>query len=319
MKNLSEIMPISYPLGLAIDPSNLCNFECKFCPTGFREDIRGQRENGMMSLELFSKIINDLKEWGVTIDNLKLWKDGEPFANKNIIEMIKISRASNVFKKITITTNGALLDRYAEELMKYPPDKIIISILSMNPKDYIPHSRSEKNYFKVLANIKKIFTEKERLKVKLEISPKICTFPGIKNEDLDNFEKTFKNISDNRIIIHEPFNWDDNHQNDLTLGYEKKRGNELKVCPYTFYTLNINFNGKVSICCVDWSHNVVVGDVKKQTVKEIWFGDKLKELKNNWRTGEIKKHKICGKCNFYKNLPEYSNIDDYVLNTNKKL
>lgn len=321
MIKLEEKLPLNSPLGLAIDPSNLCNFECKFCPTGYRTDIRKQRENGQMSLDLFKKIINDCKSWNIKIDNLKLWKDGEPFANKNIIEMIKIARDSECFKKITITTNGILMDRFLNDLVSFPPDLIIVSILSMNEKDYKLHSRDEKNLQKVIDILKKLHDLKEKTGSKLpQVNPKICSFPGISKEMIDDFFLKFNPISNKPYVVHEPFNWDDSHKEDLLLGYdENKRGKNLKICPYPFYSLQVNFNGLVGVCCVDWSHKIIVGDLKSESLKDIWFGEKLKELKYMWRKDQAKSHDICGKCNFYKNLPDYNNIDEYVINSNNKL
>ena len=43
---------------LAID-ANLCNFKCKFCPTG-TELGRTGRPNGLMKSENFKKIIDDI-------------------------------------------------------------------------------------------------------------------------------------------------------------------------------------------------------------------------------------------------------------------
>ena len=42
-----------------IDPSNLCNFRCTFCPTGEKSLLgKYERPKGVMPFELFSKIIN---------------------------------------------------------------------------------------------------------------------------------------------------------------------------------------------------------------------------------------------------------------------
>ncbi len=37
---LGEVLPLETPFVLLVDPSNLCNFRCKYCPTGNRDLIR---------------------------------------------------------------------------------------------------------------------------------------------------------------------------------------------------------------------------------------------------------------------------------------
>jgi MoaA/NifB/PqqE/SkfB family radical SAM enzyme len=37
----------------------------------------------------------------------------------------------------------------------------------------------------------------------------------------------------------------------------------------------IDWNGDAVLCCDDWSHKVILGNLKKQSIEEIWFGDCL--------------------------------------------
>ena len=42
--------------------------------------------------------------------------------------------------------------------------------------------------------------------------------------------------------------------------------------------MNIHANGEVSACCSDWKSDLVYGDVKINSLKEIWNSNKLKEM-----------------------------------------
>ena len=73
-----------------------CNFRCTFCPTGDYELLKSvSRPLGVMPYELFCKIIDDLKEFPEKLKSLRLYKDGEPFLNKNLI----IDEAQNLTPK----------------------------------------------------------------------------------------------------------------------------------------------------------------------------------------------------------------------------
>ena len=73
--------------------------------------------------------------------------------------------------------------------------------------------------------------------------------------------------------------WSDSGQKDWRLGIKREIKKAPLVCEDPFAKLAINFNGTASVCCVDWSHNTVVGDLNKESFKEIWQGEKLKKFR----------------------------------------
>jgi radical SAM protein with 4Fe4S-binding SPASM domain len=46
-------------------------------------------------------------------------------------------------------------------------------------------------------------------------------------------------------------------------------------CPEVYDKLSINWDGTVSACCGDYDNYMLVGDVKKESLKEIWLSDKM--------------------------------------------
>jgi radical SAM protein with 4Fe4S-binding SPASM domain len=47
-----------------------------------------------------------------------------------------------------------------------------------------------------------------------------------------------------------------------------------KRCTLPFRELSVTWNGDVCVCCHDWAHEAVVGNVLEQPLEEIWYGDK---------------------------------------------
>ena len=58
---LEGVVPLDSPFSAHIDVCSVCNFKCSFC---FQADIEGMKEVGLklglMELELFKKIVDDL-------------------------------------------------------------------------------------------------------------------------------------------------------------------------------------------------------------------------------------------------------------------
>lgn len=60
---------------------------------------------------------------------------GEPLVRKDIVEIVeKIARLD--FKDISLTTNGVLLEKYAEDLKKAGLDRVNVSLDTLNPETY---------------------------------------------------------------------------------------------------------------------------------------------------------------------------------------
>jgi radical SAM protein with 4Fe4S-binding SPASM domain len=79
-------------------------------------------------------------------------------------------------------------------------------------------------------------------------------------------------------------------------GIYGQRIREVMVCPYVFYSFSINSDGSVSLCFLDWSRKLIVGDVKTQSVKDIWTSEKLKKFQKMFLMKERKSHPVCGNC-----------------------
>ncbi len=87
------------PVIANVDPSNVCNLHCPFCPVGAGEIDHQPR--GYMPLELYERIMERL---GGYLIYLELYRYGEPLLNPDIIPMLKL--ASHEFRiRTSISSN----------------------------------------------------------------------------------------------------------------------------------------------------------------------------------------------------------------------
>ena len=84
---LEDVIPLKTPFAVQIDICSACNLKCSFC---FHSDTEALQNSGIkfgsMPLELFQKIIDDMKScWGrQKIKKLRLFKIGEPLLHPYI-------------------------------------------------------------------------------------------------------------------------------------------------------------------------------------------------------------------------------------------
>ncbi|MEK7072626.1 MAG: radical SAM/SPASM domain-containing protein [Patescibacteria group bacterium] len=317
-KQLSEVLPLEVPLSLLIDPSSVCNFKCSFCPTGHPQMLaKAARPNGMMNFDLFCKIVDDVQKFDKKLEKINLCKDGEPFLNKNLVKMVAYAKKKDIANNISITSNGALINEFdARGLIDAGLDSIRISIEHVDDAGYKKVTNTPTKYEHVRRNVEYLFNEKRKRKSGLKIYAKLID-TGLSDFEKKKFTDDFSGISD--FININPVDGRSNSQGyDFTLGqgissataYANTMSKmDRQVCPHPFYSMAINFNGSVSVCCIDWGFNVIIGNVNKESLVDIWRGKKLRNFRMLHLKGERKKINICADCHVVIGSPVESDID----------
>ena len=72
---------------------------------------------------------------------------------------------------------------------------------------------------------------------------------------------------------------------------------EYKPCPEVFCKISIDWDGKVTACCGDYDRIMTIGDVKENTLKEIWNCEKMnyyRKMLTDFRHAELPLCRCCG-------------------------
>nr|WP_325185729.1 SPASM domain-containing protein [uncultured Oscillibacter sp.] len=59
-------------------------------------------------------------------------------------------------------------------------------------------------------------------------------------------------------------------------GIHGQASRKTVVCPFPFYSLTAAPDGIVSVCCSDWQRKLVIGDLTRQSLMEVWNGETLR-------------------------------------------
>jgi MoaA/NifB/PqqE/SkfB family radical SAM enzyme len=305
---LGEVAPLSMPYVLVADPINVCNFKCKFCPTGNQELIRSTgRYQGRLEYSLFKKIIDDLQEFPEPLRVLRLYKEGEPLLNPQFAEMVRYAKESGHVKKVDTTTNGALLNpKRNREIIDAGLDQINISVNGVNAAQIYHYTGARVDFDRYVDCVRDLYENRGSC----EISVK-----GIK-ENLSEAERTrffeiFGNIA-NRIVLENlspawpQFVFHEDVAMEFNSGNYGQEIINRKVCPYIFYMMVVNASGKASTCIGDWPNRQIVGDLRTQTVKEVWRGEALNRFRIDHLEGNRANSEFCGVCQ----VVSHGTVDD---------
>lgn len=220
-----------------------CNARCKFCP---RYDMT--RKGGEMTDELFYKIIREGKE--IRYSFFVPFLNGEPFVFPRIWKWLDHMRDEKV--PVHIYTNGEFVD--VDRLVSYPNIRLIcVSINAATPETHQKIMRGP-HYERVVKNVKDLFKKgRGQLWASMVVT-----------SDNEHEVNLFKEQWGKRAIFGEFKNWGGARHDSL-----EKTGKRVP-CVSLLNSLTILWDGRVVPCCLDYDGKLILGDVNKETLTQIW-------------------------------------------------
>lgn len=281
-----------FPAHLFIEPTNACNFRCKMCVR-----TNGNNPIGNMDFALFKKIVDEAKQYGPRSFSLHLF--GEPLMAPKIVEMIKYIKESNPRNAVLLTTNGTLLtSEKSEALIKYRLDKIFISFTSPDKRTYFEKTGADK-LKEAEENVERLITAKKNNKSK---KPLIFARMIVEKETEGQIKEFLKRWKEKDVIleIRDMHNYGGNIEKSHVRKNKKRH-----PCYHLWFSPSIHWNGDVSACCNDYGRELLLGNIKKQTLNEIWNGAQIRYYRNLHLAGKYDPVPICQDCdvwNIYSDL-----------------
>ena len=294
---LEKVIPLDTPFVIFVDPSDACNFKCRFCPTSDRDLMHSVgRPWKQLSFDLFKKIADDISLFPHKVEVLRLYKDGEPLLNKRLVDMIKYAKEVGASNRIDTTTNAALLTKErGKAIAEAGLDRINISIYGVSNDHYTNFSGVKLEFERVLANVRDFY----------EIRGKCEMLVKVNGDSLNEVEKQifldqFGDYSDKIYIEHTMSCWPEFELNGVEVnkntGIYGQEIKEVNACPYPFYAMAVNSDGLVSVCFLDWGRKLNIGDANDTPLLKIWTGKKMRAYQKMFLEGRRKEHPVCGNC-----------------------
>ncbi|MCC7253996.1 radical SAM protein [Hyphomicrobium sp.] len=295
---LETVIPISTPFIVFVDPASSCNFKCSFCPTGHRAMIAETgRYQGAMKFEIFQKVIDDLGAFDKPLKVLRLYKDGEPFLNKRLADMIAYAKQSGFCDYIDTTTNGTFITpERMGPVIEAGLDKINISVDGMTQEQYLRFTGFKFDFDKLVENVKWLYENKGDLEISIKIPGELIT-DAQRQEFLDTFGDHCDRIFiENFAPCWPEFDIEKHTGVKIQTGIYQQEIGTTDTCPYIFYSYSVNADGLVSSCFLDWGRKLIVGDVRQQSMEEIWNSDKMNALRLQHLEGRRCENGTCSNC-----------------------
>lgn len=312
---LQDIIPLETPFLIYVDPSSACNFKCEFCPTGHLDLVRAANyKRRVLPLELFEKFVKELSDFSSPIRVLRMNKIGEPLLNKDLPQMIRLAKASGQVEKIDLATNASLFTpSLLEALIEAGLDRINISLEGINAAQYRQHAKVDIDFEALTTSVRWLYGHRGNCEITIKAPEDYLS-----DTEKQLFFDTFGNYCDRIFLerlspIWPEFNMETRVMNFVPTGRNGQYGQEITekaVCTYIFYAMAINSDGTVSACCPDWGQNLLVGDLKTMTVKEIWNSPAMHALRIEHLKGRRCDNAVCCDCGHIAHS-QIDNVDPY--------
>jgi len=274
---------------LAIETTDACNANCIHCPIH-----RRATKHGLMSRELYTKIVDECAQYDT--GDLLLSNYGEPLLDPLLVQRIRYAKEKGI-PCVHFSTNGSLLnENISKELIESGLDGIYISLDAARKETY----------------------EKVRLGLDFDsIVTNIERFVALRNSR--GFDKPCVHVSfvkmnhQKKVELHEFIARWCRKVDTIDINFLSTRGGAIPTSPnYSlsykkrrpcnlWNRLDVFSNGDVSVCCQDVFGQIIVGNLQRSTIYEIWNGEKMEALRKLQLTEQYDKIPICRDCNAWAN------------------
>ncbi len=243
-----------------IESTNICNAKCVFCP---RDEMH--RRQGVMTFDLFKKIVDECAELGIT--HVRVHNYGEPFIDRRLVEKVRYAKGKGI-QEVGMISNGSLItEEVARSMIEAGLDAINISV-DAGGREVFESTRIGLKYDKVIDNVERLVrlrTELGRRRPKL-----ILSFVRQNNSaDEQAFIEHWKAIAD-KIHITDLHNWAGTLNRESDVNYP---------CYRPWLTFTVLWDGRVSLCCADFDGRTVLGDLNSSTIQEVWNAEPYRNVR----------------------------------------
>ena len=273
-----------YPKVIEIQFHNKCNSNCLICPY---KDMNYSYDD--MSDELFEKFLNEIDE--SKLKRIIPYLNNEPFLRPNFLNRVKEIRKRFKNLEIEISSNVSMIKEKDVLEMK----ELNITELRLSVFGY-----EKETYHKMMPclNYEKTFEKLEMISKIMKNTNTIISIVMIDNGEIKETEfQNMKQLCEKLGFNFERWGFLD-RSNNVKYKSNNVYNENVSCCEQNrpLERMHILSDGRVIFCCQDWSHSLVVGNIKDNTIEEIWNGTKYTSARKSLYDKDKESPMICKKC-----------------------
>jgi radical SAM protein with 4Fe4S-binding SPASM domain len=285
----AKYLNLSKPVDVCLELSSICNQQCSYCYHGDKNNIPFKQS--FMPTTIAMKAIREAADIGV--NSIKFNFRGESTLHPGFLFIT--SFAKNLANKSTF------IDRITNSNFKFKNDnddifnalcnqtKVKISFDSFLP-GVMESQRAGSNKDLAIANIYRFYNFKNRKYTKIVIQAVRTKL----NKDEDLYHEIKKRWPEASVSINDMV--DGRTSNDIIHLKLKNMDNNRQSCIQAHSRLIVNWDGNVTVCCPDIGSKIVVGDIYKDHISNIWNSKDAESIRDDLLNGYAFNFEPCKSC-----------------------
>lgn len=278
-----------YPLLVDLELASVCNLKCPMCYTitpEFKQKVNAK----LMDWELYKKIIDEVAG---KVSAIRLSLRGESFLHKKFIECIKYAKDKGIKEVSSLTSGSKLSPEFTTKVIEAGIDWITVSIDGTG--ETYNKIRKPITFDQILERVRFIKEYKDKHGLVKPVVKVQGVWPAVReNPQLyyDTFFPYVDLVAFNPLIDFVSRDTDVQFVGDF-------------CCPQHYQRLVVGADGLVMMCSNDEENTEVIGDANKETIHEIWHGEKLNKMREiHKKTAGFKEIPVCKKCYLPRDIDE---------------
>ncbi|MBI4872504.1 MAG: radical SAM protein [Candidatus Riflebacteria bacterium] len=272
---MSELPTSAFPLNVMLQTTTTCNAACTFCP---HPQIKHEVSLGEMDDALFERVIDELAANGQVL-RILMYLMNEPLCDPKLIERIDLAKSRNPRTTVHLLTNGVLLGKLGDRLLQSKLDWLGLSVHALHDDTY-EKLMGLKN-FNAPGGLRSLMEDFCRKAVELK-GPDYVNVKIIRDkrhlgrEEAREAVRYWRGLGLERVeYLEEPMSRAGNVRWMPPVRFEAVEGcNSI----WAMEMACVLYSGDVIACCNDWRREVPIGNLREQTLAEIWNGEKRRQF-----------------------------------------
>jgi len=242
-----------------------CNADCVFCPYGA---TAAAAPRGRMSWELYETLLEECASHPVR--RISPYLMNEPLLDPEIWDRVRLAKRIVPGARVTLTTNGSLLDETAvERIMALDGTlhELTVSVQGIEPRGYAEAMGGRLELGRCVENVLRLAGALRRARARRPaLTVTMVATGSMEAGSAVSFWRE-RGVAARMTRL-------DNQGGLVAVGEGLCTGAMVpnEPCPRPHKQAYVTFDGEVVVCCADYRRSVVLGNIQRSSLSEIWNG-----------------------------------------------